>query len=256
LSDGFDLVVISHHPTESKFNAPPNYIRHDYWQWALTAATTFGPDINISVPEELSKRIEPAQVAARINFYMPSVVAMTLAAPLTDGKLWRIRRRIGKSIRTYRRSIWAPLFYVHEEPSLRFEFKGFEMSRCLEDYNVFFLLSLALLLDETLTEQGADESRIYDLGRVAVVGLESQYTRDVASKVMESAEKIANRFGLSREGMDEFWNRLQSKRIPADDIISIHQKENSVAKTLSRLVGLYSRNDLRAEGAACATGTR
>lgn len=59
LAEGYDLVVLSHHPTESKFDAPPNYRRHDYWQWALTAATTFGPDINISVPEELSSFFRP-----------------------------------------------------------------------------------------------------------------------------------------------------------------------------------------------------
>lgn len=255
LKEGYDLVVISHHPTESKFNAPPNYRRHDYWQWALTAATTFGPDINISVPDDLSKNIEPARVAARINFYMPSIVALTLAAPLTDGKLWRIRKRLGKSIRTYRRSIWAPLFYVHEKPSLRFEFKGFEMSRCLEDYNAFFLLSLALLLDESLSEQGTDETRIYDLGRVAVVGLESQYTRDIAAKVMESAEKIASKFGLCRDGLDEFWNRLRTKHIPADDIISIYQNENSIPQTLSRLVGLYSSKEFCAEKKICVNGS-
>ncbi|MBX9686107.1 MAG: hypothetical protein K2X27_05365, partial [Candidatus Obscuribacterales bacterium] len=47
LQEGYDLAVTSHHPTEVNFNAAPNYKRYDYWQWALTAATTCGPDINI-----------------------------------------------------------------------------------------------------------------------------------------------------------------------------------------------------------------
>lgn len=240
LVDGYDLVSISHHPTESKFNAAPNYKRHDYWQWALTAATTFGPDINISVPDDLGKKVDIPRLAARINYYMPSVVALTLASPLTNGGLWKWRDRIGKSIRTYRRSIWAPLFYVHEKPSLRFEFKGFEMSRCLEDYNVFFLLSMALLLDDELNEQAPDEERIYDLGNVAIFGLESQFTRDTAARVLESAEKIAERFGFSRDGLDEFYTRLKTQRLPSDDIIEIFEKEKTIEATMSRLVGLYS----------------
>ncbi len=38
--EGWSLCSISHHPTESDFHAAPNYRRHDYWQWALTAMTT------------------------------------------------------------------------------------------------------------------------------------------------------------------------------------------------------------------------
>lgn len=244
LEDGWQAAVISHHPTEGKFDAPANYRRHDYWQWALTAATTFGPDINISLPAELSSRIELPALAAKLNYYLPSVIAMTLASPIAEGKVWQVRGVTGKSIRTYRRSIWAPLFYVHEKPSLRFEFKGFEMSRCLDDYNVFFLLSMALLLDETLNETAADEARIYDLGQIAVFGLGLSPTREIASRVMESAEKIASRFALSRQGMDEFWNRLESRKLPADDILAVFQETESVPATLSRLLGLYSNTPL------------
>lgn len=240
LKEGFDLAVISHHPTESKFNAAPNYKRHDYWQWALTAATTFGPDINISVPEEYAKGIELSKLAARINYFMPAAVALTLASPITEGGLWNWRNQIGKSIRTYRRSIWAPLFYVHEKPSLRFEFKGFEMSRCIEDYNAFFLLSLAILLDEELKDEAADETRIYDLGNIAIEGLSSPYVCETATRVLEAAERISRKLGISREGLDEFWSRLRSKRLPADELIELFQKEKSVEKTLSHLIGLYS----------------
>ncbi len=243
LKEGFDLAVISHHPTESKFNAAPNYKRHDYWQWALTAATTFGPDINISLPEELSKRIDISELAAKINFFMPAAVALTLASPLTEGGLWKWRGQIGKSIRTYRRSIWAPLFYVHEKPSLRFEFKGFEMSRCIEDYNAFFLLSLAILLDDELKDQATDETRIYDLGNIALDGLNSRHVCETAARVLEAAEHTARKLGLSRECLDEFWSRLRSRRLPADDLIDLFQKEKNIEKTLSHLIGLYSAKE-------------
>ena len=240
LKEDLDMVVLSHHPTESKFNAAPNYRRHDYWQWALTAATTFGPDINISVPDELSKDIELSGLAARINYYMPSVLALTLCSPLFDGDLWHWRGRVGKSIRTFRRSIWAPLFYVHEKPSLRFEFKGFEMSRCLEDYTAFFLISLALLLDDSLTDYAPDESRIYDLGNVALNGIEPSFTREIAAIVLDSAERTAAKLGLDRSPLDEFWRRLKERRLPADDVIDLFERERSIEATMAQLRGLYS----------------
>lgn len=248
LQEGYDLAVVSHHPTESKLDEAPNYRRHDYWQWALTAATTYGPDINISVPESFSKNVDQSKLAAKLNYYMPSVIALTLSSPICEGDLWRVRGRIGKSIRTYRRSIWAPLFYVHEKPALRFEFKGFEMSRCLEDYNAFFLLSLALLLDDELNQQAPDEARLYDLGSVAVVGLESEYTREIAERVLESAEKVAQKLGLSRDGLDEFWNRLKTRHLPADDIVASFEKSHSIEAVMSGLLGLYSSKQSNGEG--------
>ena len=239
LKSNYDLSILSHHPNEPKFNAPPNYKRHDYWQWALTATTTFGPDINISVPDELSKSINRSKLNGRINHYMPSAIAMSLASPISEGKLWQFRGQSGKSIRTFRRSIWAPIFYVHEKPALRFEFKGFEMATCLEDYNVYFLLSLALLLDDSLSEEAGDETKLYDLGSISLNGLDSIHTREIAKRVMESAEKMASQFGFKRDGMDEFWNRIESRHLPADDIIDLFNEKQSVPYVLSKRSNLY-----------------
>ncbi len=65
---GYYLCTISHHPTKSNFQAAPNYKRHDYWQWALTAMTTFGPDINISLPQILLEEVDQKHLNERINF--------------------------------------------------------------------------------------------------------------------------------------------------------------------------------------------
>ena len=233
-------VILSHHPTEANLEAPPNYARHDYWQWALTATTTFGPDINISLPSEWSEKIDLAKLNAKINHYGPAAVALTLASPLVHGDLWHIRGRVGKSIRTYRRSIWAPLFYVHHKPSLRFEFKGFEMSQSLDDYRAFFLMSLAILTDDTLAGQASDQSRIYDLGEIAICGLESSITRQRAQYVLEGAEKIASRLSLQRTGLDEMWSRVDSNRVPADEIIEIYEREKSIPKTMKCLANFHA----------------
>ncbi len=229
---GYRAVAISHHPTEANLQARPNYTRHDYWQWALVATTTFGPDINISLPESLADRIVAEELKDKINHYLPAVCALTFASPLYENSLWCIRDQIGKSIRTYRRSIWAPIFYIHEKPSLRFEFKGFEMSCDLADYEAYFLLSLALLLDHQLKGRASDQTRIYDLGALAVEGLKSKEMKTRAAQLLESASRIAHSLGLSDHSLETFWTRLDSNRVPADDIINTYMQRQSVADVM------------------------
>jgi hypothetical protein len=242
IKSGMNTAILSHHPTGENFSAPANYSRHDYWQWAITATATYGPDFNISLPSSLSANINLEKLNRRINFYMPSVIALSLASPLFAGDLWKIKGRIGKSVRTYRRSLWAPSFYVHEKPELRFEFKGFEMTRSLDDYNAYFLLSLALLLDGSLTGEASDQTRIYDLGQIAVTGLELDFVQERAFAVLESAEKIATRFGFARNGLNDLWKRMYSKRVPADDIIDMFTRTNSLPETLRSLHGFVAHD--------------
>src|SRR5215475_14508066 len=54
-SVGFQAVALSFHPTEVHFFGPPNKRRYDYWQWAMAAMLTYGPDINISLPKTLTQ---------------------------------------------------------------------------------------------------------------------------------------------------------------------------------------------------------
>src|SRR6516164_6696129 len=102
---GYKAVALSFHPTHSHFEGPQNKRRHDFWQWAMAAMLTYGPDINISMPEALTRRIDVRDLNEKVNYYIPALVALTLSSPLRDGKLWRIRGRIGKSVRTYHRSV-------------------------------------------------------------------------------------------------------------------------------------------------------
>ena len=50
---GSRAVALSHHPTEHQFAGPQNAQRYDFWQWAMQAMTTYGPDVNVSVPVTL-----------------------------------------------------------------------------------------------------------------------------------------------------------------------------------------------------------
>jgi carboxylate-amine ligase len=233
---GYHLCTISHHPTKSNFQAAPNYKRHDYWQWALAAMTTFGPDINISLPEKIAAEVDQKALNERINFYMPAVVALTFSSPLIDGKLWKEDGIAGKSVRTYKRSQWAPLYYVHTEPALRFEFKGFEMPLQFSDYRAFFLLSLALLLDPSLTLKTGDEERIANLRYFAVHGLDSEASKVCARTLLKAAERTALRLSLDASCLSPLWRRLEAGNVPADQISRAFRTETSLEKALEHFV--------------------
>ena len=236
--EGLSAAVISHHPTASDLEAPQNYRRHDYWQWALTAATTYGPDINISLPRKLSDRIDRDHLARKINHYLPPLIALTLNSPFYLGDLWRVGGRIGKSIRTFRRSRWAPLCYIHEKPRLRYEFKGFEMSPYLSDYQAMFLVSLAILLDGSLDGRATELVARDELREIAIAGLAVPTVRKRASIIIESARATARKLGFGDRGLDVFAGRLEGEQLPANEIISTFETKGSINGTMRTLTHL------------------
>jgi len=234
-TQNISLCSISHHPTRSKFEARRNYRRNDYWQWALTAMTTFGPDFNVSVPDSLQDAVNRDELNEKINYYLPSVVALSFASPLENGELWQVDGQVGKSLRTFQRSLYAPLYYVHTEPSLRFEFKGFEMATDMNDYKGYFLCGLSMLLDDTLTGRASDEGRINRLRELSVTGLCRPEDKERAAKVLASAEKIACLFDFDASALKTLWERLESNRTPADDIIKQFTTCGTVEDTMRTL---------------------
>lgn len=236
------IASISHHPTKSDFQAAPNYRRHDYWQWALTAMTTYGPDMNISVPESLSDDIDRDQLGDKINYYLPSIVALSFAAPIYNGQLWTQDGLQGKSVRTFNRSLWAPLHYIHTEPSLRFEFKGFEMAQNPDDYMAFFLCGLSMLLDDSLSGRASDALRISCLRRLAVEGLTLESEKERACQVLSSAEKLAYIFDFDGSSLKTLWRRLESCTTPADQIAKTFKSTGSINETMRSLAVMPSRS--------------
>lgn len=241
--NGYTLVSLSHHPTEHHFEGPQNKRRYDFWQWAMEVMTTCGPDINVSLPRELNDRLDVADLHRKVNYYSPALAALSLASPIYRGKLWKIRGSIGKSIRTYRRSVIAPAIELHPEENGRLEFKLFEATNRLEDYHAYFLLWLTLLLDDGLTGRSRDQTRIYDLGAVARFGLEAETVRGRAGEVLSRAPVVLNRHGFNAGPLNIMNERLESGRIPADDIIDQLQNQGSLADVLRTRTGLIGRND-------------
>ena len=215
---GLTSAIVSHHPEEVQFVAPRNNAQNDLWQAALVATTTYGPDINISLPSDQVERVNREELHEKINYYMPALVALSLNSSIVAGALWMVRKEVGKSIYTYRRSMSAPLYMVHQKPQLRFEFKGFEIAERLDDYAAYFLMCLALLLDDKLRGRASDQTRVFDLRACAVMGLASEWVRTRGMQVIESAARIGSGFGFDIAPLDEMARRIDRRCLPADDL--------------------------------------
>lgn len=235
---GYCPIILSHHPTEDHFEGPPNYERYDYWQWAMEVMTTYGPDVNIGLPPRLAEKIDLKDLEAKLNYYAPCITALTLNAPLLRGDLWNIRGRLGKSVRTYKRSVFAPPLTIHTKPALRFELKCLEMARSIDDYQNYLLIWLTILLDSELKGRATNHSRIYDMGQVARFGLNAEMAHVRAREVLVRAKVLTDAFGFANRTLDIFWDRLETGRVPADDVIDLFQYEQSIPGTLRHLTKL------------------
>ncbi len=235
LKYGYRPVALSHHPTESQFRGPQNKRRHDFWQWAMEVMTTYGPDINVSLPPEMSAQLNTADLEAKINYYGPALTALSVNSPFLGGELWKIRGQYGRSFRTYRRSVIAPPIEIHPHEGMRLEFKVFEMSPNSEDFRNYFLLFLELLLDEGLKGRASAHTRIYDLGLVAKEGLHAPEVFERAQELLQRAPKTLSDWGLNPWSLKTMENRLEKRQTPADELIVQFEKEKSLKGILERL---------------------
>jgi carboxylate-amine ligase len=232
---GYRAVAVSHHPIEDHFEGPQNKRRHDFWQWAMLAMTTYGPDVNVSLPAALNDQLDPADLHAKVNYYAPAMTALTLASPFVRGGLWEIRGRIGKSIRTHRRSAIAPAVELHPEEAGRLEYKTFEATSSLTDLHGYFLLWLELLLDDGLRGRASEQTRIYDLGAVARVGFAAETIAERAAEILDRAPNTLANHGFDAKPLNVFRRRLESRRLPADDLIDLYRREPAIPEILRHL---------------------
>jgi carboxylate-amine ligase len=232
---GYTAVAMSHHPVEDQFEAPQNKRRHDFWQWAMLAMTTYGPDVNVSLPATLNDRLDPTDLHAKVNYYAPALTALTLASPFVRGGLWQFRGRVGKSIRTHRRSVIAPAIELHPEEAGRLEYKTFEATSSLDDLHAYFLLWLELLLDDGLRGRASEQTRIYDLGAVAHDGLAAETVAGRTAEVLDRAPGVLAVHGFDPGPLEPFRRRLETGRLPADDLVDLFEREGSIPGVLRHL---------------------
>lgn len=217
-------VTLSHHPVETKFSGPQNKRRHDYWQWSMEVMTTYGPDINVSLPMELAEQLDLADLEDKINYYGPALSALSAASPFCGGKPWEIRGRRGKSFRMHKRSYIAPPAEFHPDEKNRLEFKVFDMPCSMREFEAQFLSFLALLLNPELKGRASKQTRIYDLGQVAQFGLAADQMPERAAELLTPAGEVLRAWGFDPAPLEVFAKRLESRRSPADDLLEIYDK--------------------------------
>jgi carboxylate-amine ligase len=208
----------------------------------MEVMVTYGPDVNVSLPTDVQARLDINDLFAKVNYYAPALTALTRASPFCEGKLWMIRGRIGKSIRTYRRSVIAPALEVHMEERGRLEFKPFEATNRLDDLHAYFLLWLTLLLDDGLKGRASNQSRIYDLGQVAQFGLDVPSVRSRANEVLSRAGRVLVRHGFAAEALQPFQIRLETGRLPVDELVELYRQKHSIPAVLRYLSVLGPRS--------------
>ncbi len=237
----YKAVALSYHPFETEFFGEREHRRHDFWQWAMQAMLTFGPDVNVSVPVSLQERIDLKDLHQKINYYAPAMATFSLGSPFYSGDIWKVRGRVCKSFRTHRRSTYAPAVEMHPQEHFRFEFKPFEMTHRLGDFENYFLLFLTLLLDDTLEGRASDQMRIYDLGAVARQGFDAETISERANDLLKRAAVVLPEWGFDPKPLRSFEERAYFHYTPADDMLLWYVEANrdlsAVLKKLSTLEG-------------------
>ncbi len=236
-------VTISHHPIETKFSGPQNKRRHDYWLWAMEVMTTYGPDINVSFPKEISDRLfgDVENLNAKVNYYAPALAAISLASPFYQGGTWIHKGYQGKSFRTFKRSIVAPAIELHADEDFRIEFKVFEMTKNVADFECYFLLVLALFLDEGLTGRASNQERIYDSGAVARMGLLAEGMRHRFTELYDRSFTVLTQYGFDTTPLKHLARRIEMNHSPADEMLDLYRTSgsiNAVMKEFSEMITL------------------
>jgi len=165
---------------------------------------------------------------------------LSLASPFHRGKPWITSGRVGKSLRTHRRSVFGEALRMHPAQGGRLEFKSFEMTHRLADFHAYFLLWLTLLLDERLAGRSNVQSRVYDLGAVACDGLAVDHVRERAAEVLERAARVLPSWGFDTTPLQPFARRVATCRVPADEIMAWYEQEPSLPSVLRRLAVLQT----------------
>lgn len=227
-------IAISHHPIESKFSGPQNKRRHDFWLWAMEVMTTYGPDINVSFPKEITDRLfgNLDDLNAKVDYYAPAIAAISLASPFFSGRPWIIKGQQGKSYRTFKRSVVAPAIELHADENFRIEFKVCEMSKRSVDFKNYFLLVLSLFLDESLKGRSSSQERIYDLGQVARFGLKAEGMRERLVEIYTNAPKVLKQYGFDTDSLSLLESRIENNTTPGDEMLEIYEKTHSLNEVM------------------------
>jgi hypothetical protein len=129
----------------------------------------------------------------------------------------------------------APALELHPEEAGRLEFKTYEATSSLDDLHAYFLLWLELVLDDGLHGRATEPTRIYDLGAVARDGFAAETVAERAAEVLDRAPGVLAARGFDPRPLGPFRCRLETRRLPADDLIELFEREGSIPAVLRHL---------------------
>jgi carboxylate-amine ligase len=228
-NEGLRALGIGHHPLAWDFWAPQNHKRHDWWQWALRVITTYGPDMNLSVPDEFKPAFDWEDLQRRANYYGPALVAFSLNSPIKQGCLWRPRGVPGFSLRSHRRSPFGPMLAYHPKEGGRVEFKSFDMPGDRRDFRLFFLLWLWLTHDTKAPGRAEDQDRVYDLGALARFGWEADEITARAEEALDRASPVLSSLDVDPSPLQMLRLRMNQRWMPALPLMQHMESADSIS---------------------------
>jgi hypothetical protein len=235
---GLRAVACAHHPTASGFQGPQNHQRVDWWRWDQESMTTYGPDLNVGLPEARRAAFNWPRLQRRVNYYAPAITAFSLAAPFGQGRLWQPRGRQGLSLRTYQRSVFGPAVAYHPKEQGRLEFKALDMPADRRDFFSYFLLWTWLILDPKAVGEANEQDRVYDLGALARMGWEAEEVVARAEEALDLATEFLPAIDLDPAPLRALRRRLETRTTPAQALIRQMQANSSVPGLLRLLDSL------------------
>jgi hypothetical protein len=177
LEHGLGLAISAYHPLRDGYVHDPPLnpwelrLRREEPSYggSLVSTVTYGPDINLSLPDATPEQC--LDLARKLNFYAPYLVAFSLASPFAVGRAWG-----GLSKRTWERAGQRPAVkcyldaaargrlpsstLVHEARSAyehgRIEFKPFDAMPSAELLTACAHLLVGVCLDDQLHERSED----------------------------------------------------------------------------------------------------
>ncbi len=237
--EGLVAVSLSHHPVEDSFKGPQNKRRYDYWQWAMEVMTTYGPDINVSVPHKYLDQFNEEDFLRKVDFYAPSLAALSAGSPFYKNGPCSYHGHDLLSLRTHKRSVIAPPIELHGDEENRFEFKVFEMSPYLEDFHSFYLLFLTLILDNSLTGRSDKATRIYELGEASKFGLGSKKLRERLETLLDRVPMTLSQLPFNLKPLTKIRQRIETKTTLSDELLKSVDEGKSMKEIFQFLSQIY-----------------
>ena len=258
---GLHPVAIGHNPLRSAYRLDPPANAYEQAQMrdspeertAHLHMVTYGPDLNLSFPEDGADPAVLVDAGAKLTYYSPYLVPWSFSSPFRDGRAWG-----GLSARTLRRTGRRPaaLVYLdpdapllHTDPTLtrhagipveigRIEFKAFDAVPVVPGEDpagdgaglVAALLSLltGVLRDTTLPGR----RRVPDTAAhrdVARRGWDDPRVRAGSTAVLDAAEAALAGEPEHRDRLALLRDRLERRDTPAARMLARHGRGDPVA---------------------------